>query len=228
MTVIHQDEFASDAPHPIDLLERTVEDNGWAFERAGRDELNLSVAGKWSDHHFSFSWRDDLQIAASVLHLRHADHRGCAPPECRRPADVCECPAVDRPFRSLAGGRHHRLPPCHDLSRRRSQRRRNARRCSIWRWKPASIITRPSSSCCGAARAPKTPSPPRCWSARGGREAAVRILLIGAGRMGGALLKGWLAPRHRSHHRGRAQAVARNCASWRRRKPSPWSPRRRM
>ena len=64
MTVIHQDEFAL-APHPIDMLERTVEDNGWAFERSGRDELNLSVAGKWSDHHFSFSWRDDLKS----LHL---------------------------------------------------------------------------------------------------------------------------------------------------------------
>lgn len=64
MTVIHQDEFAL-APHPIDLLERTVENNGWSFERTCRDELNLSVAGKWSDHHFSFSWRDDLKS----LHL---------------------------------------------------------------------------------------------------------------------------------------------------------------
>ena len=64
MTVIHQDEFAY-APHPIDMLERTVEDNGWAFERSGRDELNLSVAGRWSDHHFSFTWRDDLKS----LHL---------------------------------------------------------------------------------------------------------------------------------------------------------------
>jgi hypothetical protein len=43
------------------MLERTVEDNGWSFERSGRDELNLSVAGKWSDHHFSFSWREDLK-----------------------------------------------------------------------------------------------------------------------------------------------------------------------
>ncbi|HEX4026147.1 MAG TPA: YbjN domain-containing protein, partial [Rhizomicrobium sp.] len=38
------------------------------FERAGRDELNLSVAGKWSDHHFNFSWREDLQS----LHLSSA------------------------------------------------------------------------------------------------------------------------------------------------------------
>ena len=64
MTSIQQDDFNL-APHPIDMLERTVEDNGWAFERSGRDELNLSVAGKWSDHHFSFTWRDDLKS----LHL---------------------------------------------------------------------------------------------------------------------------------------------------------------
>ena len=67
MTFIHQDEPAH-TPHPIDMLERTVEENGWAFERAGRDELNLSVAGRWSDHHFSFSWREDLQS----LHLSSA------------------------------------------------------------------------------------------------------------------------------------------------------------
>jgi len=64
MPVTHQDDFIF-APHPIDMLERTVEDNGWAFERNGKDELNLSVAGKWSDHHFSFSWREDLKS----LHL---------------------------------------------------------------------------------------------------------------------------------------------------------------
>ena len=33
--------------HPLDLLEQSVEDHGWPFERSGRDELNLSVAGRW-------------------------------------------------------------------------------------------------------------------------------------------------------------------------------------
>ena len=51
--------------HPLDMLERSVEDNGWPFERSGRDELNLSVAGRWCDHHFTFTWRDDLQ----TLHI---------------------------------------------------------------------------------------------------------------------------------------------------------------
>src|SRR6185503_807121 len=51
MTITHLDDEPLDTLHPLDLLERAVEANGWAFERAGRDELNLSVAGKWSDHH---------------------------------------------------------------------------------------------------------------------------------------------------------------------------------
>src|SRR5579871_2642711 len=87
---------------------------------------------------------------------------------------------------------------------------RNARPCSISRSKPASITTRHSSSCCGAASPPRKPSRPPCWSAPGRREmshprpcfAGERgnpgmrdqpIVLIGAGRMGGALLRGWSA-----------------------------------
>ena len=54
--------------HPLDMLERSVEDHGWPFERSGRDELNLSVAGRWCDHHFCFTWREDLQS----LHLSSA------------------------------------------------------------------------------------------------------------------------------------------------------------
>ena len=47
--------------HPLDMLERTVEENSWPFERSARDEINLSVAGRWCDYHFCFTWRDDLQ-----------------------------------------------------------------------------------------------------------------------------------------------------------------------
>ncbi|HXL99004.1 MAG TPA: YbjN domain-containing protein [Rhizomicrobium sp.] len=67
MTLVHHEEFVA-GPHPLDLLEHAVEDNGWAFERSGRDELNLSVAGRWCDHHFSFTWREELQS----LHLSSA------------------------------------------------------------------------------------------------------------------------------------------------------------
>ena len=51
--------------HPLDMLEHAVEDNGWPFERSGKDELNLSVAGRWCDYHLCFTWRENLQS----LHL---------------------------------------------------------------------------------------------------------------------------------------------------------------
>jgi hypothetical protein len=60
MTVAQLEEQVSEF-HPLDLLEQSVEENGWPFERSGRDELNLSVAGRWCDHHFCITWRDDLQ-----------------------------------------------------------------------------------------------------------------------------------------------------------------------
>ena len=56
---IHEEPAALE--HPIDLLERAVEENGWPFERSAHDEINLSVAGRWCDYHFCFTWREDLQ-----------------------------------------------------------------------------------------------------------------------------------------------------------------------
>ena len=77
MTYAHQDDETVSAPHPLDMLERSVEENGWAFERSGRDELNLSVAGRWCDHHFSFTWREDLQSLhlSSAFDMRVAEDR---------------------------------------------------------------------------------------------------------------------------------------------------------
>lgn len=74
MTGIQLNETSA-GPHPLDMLEQAVEDNGWHFERAGRDELNLSVAGRWADHHFNFTWREDLQSLhlSSAFDMRIAD-----------------------------------------------------------------------------------------------------------------------------------------------------------
>jgi hypothetical protein len=67
MTFVQQQEETTEF-HALDMLEQTVEEHGWPFERSGRDELNLSVAGRWCDHHFCFTWREDLQS----LHLSSA------------------------------------------------------------------------------------------------------------------------------------------------------------
>ena len=55
MTFIPQQDELSLAPHPIDMLERTRnEDNGWASERSGRDELNLFGCGQMERPSFQF------------------------------------------------------------------------------------------------------------------------------------------------------------------------------
>jgi hypothetical protein len=45
--------------HPVDVIEQVAHNNDWAFERAGDDEISISVAGSWTDYHVSFSWMED-------------------------------------------------------------------------------------------------------------------------------------------------------------------------
>ena len=51
--------------HPVDLVEECACVNNWAFERSADDEIGISVAGKWTDYHVSFSWLEDYE----ALHL---------------------------------------------------------------------------------------------------------------------------------------------------------------
>jgi len=65
--------------HPVDTVERLAAMHDWSFERAGVDEIAISVQGRWTDYHVSFTWMDDIE----ALHL------ACAfdikVPERRRP-----------------------------------------------------------------------------------------------------------------------------------------------
>lgn len=47
--------------NPVDSIETIAALNDWAFERAGDDEITISVAGGWSEYHVSFSWMPDLE-----------------------------------------------------------------------------------------------------------------------------------------------------------------------
>jgi hypothetical protein len=51
--------------NPLDVVERVAGSNGWAFERAGEDEITLLVTGKWSDYQVSYTWMFDIE----ALHL---------------------------------------------------------------------------------------------------------------------------------------------------------------
>jgi hypothetical protein len=50
---------------PLDVVERLAAFNDWSFDRAGDDEITISIAGRWADYHVSFTWMDDIE----ALHL---------------------------------------------------------------------------------------------------------------------------------------------------------------
>jgi len=51
--------------HPVDVIEHIAALHDWTFERAGEDEITISVAGGWSDYHVSFSWMEEKE----AIHL---------------------------------------------------------------------------------------------------------------------------------------------------------------
>ncbi|WP_160008154.1 YbjN domain-containing protein [Rhizobium sp. 18055] len=54
--------------NPVDMIEYVAAHNDWAFERSGDDEIAMTVEGKWTDYHVSFSWMEEFE----------AIHLGCA------------------------------------------------------------------------------------------------------------------------------------------------------
>jgi hypothetical protein len=63
--------------NPLDLVEHIAGRHGWAMDRAGEDELTLTVAGQWTDYHVSLNWRDDLETLhiASAFDAKIPDNR---------------------------------------------------------------------------------------------------------------------------------------------------------
>lgn len=51
--------------NPLEVVERVAATNGWAFERAGEDEITVLATGKWSDYQVSYTWMFDIE----ALHL---------------------------------------------------------------------------------------------------------------------------------------------------------------
>ena len=51
--------------NPVDVVERVAALNEWAFERAGDDEITISVTGRWTAYQAAFTWMDELE----ALHL---------------------------------------------------------------------------------------------------------------------------------------------------------------
>lgn len=54
--------------NPVDMIEFVAATNDWAFERSGEDEIAMTVGGRWTDYHVSFSWMEEFE----ALHVASA------------------------------------------------------------------------------------------------------------------------------------------------------------
>ncbi len=63
--------------NPVDVIEFVAANNDWSFERAGDDEIAMTVAGVWADYHISFSWMEDLEAlhVACAFDLKVPENR---------------------------------------------------------------------------------------------------------------------------------------------------------
>ncbi len=70
-------EFERRQSNPVDVIEFVASMNDWSFERSGEDEIAMTVAGKWSDYHVSFSWMEDVEALhlACAFDIRVPEHR---------------------------------------------------------------------------------------------------------------------------------------------------------
>ncbi len=64
--------------NPLDVVEHLAAIREWSFDRSGDDEIAISITGRWTDYHLSFTWMDELE----ALHLACAFD--CRVPERRR------------------------------------------------------------------------------------------------------------------------------------------------
>jgi hypothetical protein len=59
------DVFEERHNNPVDVVEHLAAIKEWAFDRAGDDEIAISITGRWTDYHVSFTWMDEIE----ALHL---------------------------------------------------------------------------------------------------------------------------------------------------------------
>jgi hypothetical protein len=51
----------SESAHPLETIEHLAHRYEWSVERSADDEINMIVAGSWTDLHLSLNWNDFLE-----------------------------------------------------------------------------------------------------------------------------------------------------------------------
>ena len=188
---MHDDETAA---NPLDLVEKLAVANDWPFHRQTDEELAAEIAGQWC-YKLWFAWHPEL----GVMHVSCAlDMK--VPVKKRTPVYALpgdgEREAVARTFRSLVRRGPAGVPPCGPVPRRHRCQwgadRGPGRHCGLG---VRALLSGVPVRDLGRQERPPRRSPPPCSRPRARPDAqrGPAALLVGGGRMGEALLAGWLA-----------------------------------
>ena len=186
--------------NPLDVVERMAAGNNWPFERAGEDEIGLVVTGRWTNYQASFTWMSDIE----ALHLACAFDMKV--PDGRL-TDVQKLIALINEqlwighFDVLDADRRHHVPPRAGAGRRRrrigpAMRGGVRHRAGFLRALLPGVSIRDLGRQVGARGDGLRHVRDRGRGVSGGladlRDFSGLTVLVGAGKMGGALLEGWL------------------------------------
>jgi hypothetical protein len=61
MTMALIDSFSDRSEHPLDIVERLAHLRDWHFDRAGDDEIAITIAGRWTSYDVAFTWLEDIE-----------------------------------------------------------------------------------------------------------------------------------------------------------------------
>ena len=76
MTVTNIDDIERNE-HPLDIVERLASLHDWTFDRAGDDEIAITVEGSWTSYQVAFTWLEQMEAlhVACAFDLRVPERR---------------------------------------------------------------------------------------------------------------------------------------------------------
>ena len=207
------EQFLQEDLHPIDIVEHIAEHHDWDFDRIADDQIAMAVEGQWRTYSITLAWSaydETLRLVCSFE---------MEPPEEKVPgalshAERCERSVLGRGLHLwkepklmvyryglvMAGG----LGPCPE----QIDTLITAAVMSCERYYPglpAGCLGRSRPQGCAASRhcrglRARVNLPPRSFEQRGGSISWTchlwpnnGLVLLGCGKMGSAMLQGWLA-----------------------------------
>ncbi|MCA3444634.1 MAG: YbjN domain-containing protein [Rhodobacter sp.] len=71
------EDFLTDDPHPIDIVETIAESRAWEFDRVADDQIAMAVEGQWRTYSLTLAWspRDEMLRLICTFEMEPPAHR---------------------------------------------------------------------------------------------------------------------------------------------------------